>query len=337
MATILTVDDIKKIIHQVGLREFFLKLIERMQQDHRQWLTFHKMPRIATHYPHGVIELMPISDNYYYAYKYVNGHPNNPKQGKLTVAATGMLADVESGYPLMISEMTLLTAIRTAAASGLASQFLARKNSKVLGIIGTGSQGEFQALAQHYAMGIEEVRYYDIDPKAMKKFANNLSEFSLTLTPCKNAKETVEGADIIITATAAKAHARVLHNEWLVPGMHINGIGGDCPGKTELEPAILQRAKVVVEYLEQSKYEGEIQHIDPKQVHAELWQIIVGDVVGRENDQEITLFDSVGFAIQDYSILRYVYLLSQQLSIGETVDLIPDARDPKDLFSLLEI
>lgn len=335
MVTVITVDDIKQMIHEVGLRAFFLELIEKMKQDHVRWQAFHKMPRVATHYPQGVIELMPISDDEFYAYKYVNGHPNNPRQGKLTVAAMGVLADVKTGYPLMISEMTILTAMRTAAASALGSHYLARANPKTLALIGTGSQGEFQALAQHFALGIEEIKYYDIDTKAMQKFSKNLSRFELTLTPCQQAQQTLEGADIIITATAHQSHARVLENDWVVPGMHINGLGGDCPGKTELDPKILSRCKIVVEYLEQAKIEGEIQHINPKQVYAELWQIIEGGLPGRVNDDEITLFDSVGFAIQDYSVLRYVYSLAQQLSIGQPTNLIVDTPDPKNLFSFL--
>ena len=331
---LLTVDDIVQMIDAIGIERCFVELVEALRQDFSRWKDFEKKPRIPTHLPDGVIELMPICGPDYYAYKYVNGHPNNPQQQKLTVAAMGMLSDVSNGYPVLISEMTLLTALRTAATAALATHYLARPDAKQALIIGTGSQSEFQILALKATTQIDTVYYFDQDPQAMDKFSKNLSRFDLKRIPVEDLAATTAVADIIVTATATKAATRVIETAWLRPGVHINGIGGDCPGKTELDPALLSRAKVVVEYLPQSAIEGEIQNLTGD-VYAELWELTTGLKTGRETPEEITLFDSVGFALEDYTVLKYFYGLSESMGVGASVPLIPDLMDPKNLFSLL--
>ena len=335
MVKIITIDDIKAILQRKQLKFFFLELIEQLRQDFSRWHEFKKTPRHATHYPHGVIELMPISDNQYYSFKYVNGHPANPNEKKLNVVAIGVLADVTSGYPLMISEMTLLTAFRTAATSALASSYLSRQKPHSMAIIGTGSQAEFQVLAHHFALGIKQIHYYDRDPKAMSKFALNLAAYDLNLFPAANINEAIDNVDIITTATAAKTKTKILENDWVKPGIHINAIGGDCPGKTELDPAILSRSHIVVENLEQTRHEGEIQHLGNNPIYAELWEITSGRKPGRQTSEQIFIFDSVGFALEDYSTLKYIYHLANEYQLGKTINLIPNLFDPKDLFSLV--
>src|SRR3990167_8533193 len=334
MVKVITVSDIKKLIDQIGLKNFFSGLIASLEKEYSRWEEFEKSPRHAIHTHDGVIELMPIADDEYYSFKYVNGHPNNAKQEKLTVIALGLLSDVNNGYPLLLSEMTLLTALRTGATSALASKYLAKKNSKVMGIIGTGAQSEFQILAHKTVFPIETVKYFDIDPEAMKKFQHNLKDQDLKLIACNNAESVVDSCDIITTATAAKGHVDILKNEWIKAGMHINGIGGDCPGKTELDKNILSRTKIVVEYFPQSKIEGEIQQTDDE-VYAELWELISGKKTGRNDNDEITLFDSVGFALEDFAILKLIHELSVKNNIGSEMDLIPALKDTKNLFGVL--
>ena len=331
--------NIKTLIETVTLREFYLQLVQYLRVDFAQWEQFQKSARYAAYVPNGVVELMPVCGPELFGFKYVNGHPENPKTNRLSVVAFGALTSVATGYPLMISEMTLLTALRTAAISALASQCLARANSKTLTIIGCGAQSEFQVLAHHALFDLEKVYYYDLDPKAMQRFTRNLQGQTFELIAGNDAESIVRKADIIVTATAAKGKQAVLQNAWLQPGQHISGIGGDSPGKTELEISILERAKIVVEYFPQTVHEGEIQNLGERaqeQVYAELWEIIVGNKPGRVSDTEITLFDDVGFALEDYSILRLVYELAQQHNIGQEVDLIPEGLDDcKDLFRLL--
>jgi len=332
---ILTVTDIQELIRIVGLENFFQRIVSALEQDFRRWQQFFLSPRHGTYYRDGVIELMPCSDDRLYAFKYVNGYPGNPLKGKLNVVAIGVLSDAANGYPLMISEMTLLTAFRTAAAGVLAAKYLARENSKSLAIIGTGAQAEFQVLAFAGFFQLEEVRFFDTDPMAMAKFSENLAGQQFRLTPCNDPTEAVRGADIIITATAARKRQSLLSFEDIAPGAYIFAVGGDSPGKTELSAEFLEHAKVVVEYKLQSLLEGEVQQCEADIVYAELWQLVCKHKPGRQDDQELTLFDSVGFALEDYSILRVVYDLAEKHRLGTELDLIPELNDPKNLFGLL--
>ncbi|MDF1761518.1 MAG: ornithine cyclodeaminase [Coxiellaceae bacterium] len=335
MVKLVTVDDVTRIVHDITIEKFLLDLIEYLRADYADWEKFQKSPRHATHLSYGVLELMPICGEKYYAYKYVNGHPGNPKKDLQTIVAMGMLADVESGYPLMISEMTLLTAFRTAATAALFSQYLAKKDSKVLAMIGSGAQSEFQAQAMKVACGIETIQYYDVDPKAMQKFARNMATSGLKLVACESGRQAVKGADIITTCTADKRKAQVLFNDWLEPGQHINGLGGDCPGKTEFEASILDRGRIFIEYAPQTHIEGEVQHLDDISHCIEMHNVIRDLQPGRQSDDEITIYDSVGFSLEDYSVLRYIHQLSNDHGFGTTLPMIPDIADPKDLYSAL--
>jgi ornithine cyclodeaminase len=327
--------DLKRLVARVGAAEFMRQLIAELAAAYARWDEFEKMARPATHVPGGVIELMPISDATRYAFKYVNGHPRNPEQGYATVVAIGMLTDATNGYPLLVSEMTVLTALRTAGTSALAARHLARRPSRTMALIGTGAQAEFQALAFQVECGVTTVRAYDTDPAALAKFARHGRTLGLGVVVCGSVAEAVTGADIITTATAAKARARILTDALVAPGVHINGIGGDCPGKTELEAAILSRAKVVVEFTPQSLIEGEVQQTGAAAIHAELHELVRGLKPGRERADEVTVFDSVGFALEDYAALMLVQRLATQYGIGQATDLIPDLADPKDLWSAL--
>jgi ornithine cyclodeaminase len=342
---IITIDSLTRIIKKHGLENFFTDLIARLDRDFSRWAVFNKMPRPAMYVPGGVLEWMPICDGEYYTGKYVNCHPKNPETGLMTVVAVGLLSRVDTGYPLMFSEMTLLTALRTAATAALATNLMARKNSTVLAIIGTGAQSEFLVRALCMVRDIREVRYFDIDPLAMDKFKvsflgkNQLRISMIRFVRCANAEEAVRGADIITTCTACKAHVDVIKNAWITPGTHINGIGGDAPGKTELDFEILKRSRIVVEYFDQSILEGEIQRYSKEEaktkVHAELHEIINRGKNGRENEDEVTLFDSVGIGLEDYTVLRFTHELAHKYGIGKEMELIPSMLNPKDLISLL--
>lgn len=340
MVTILSVEALVQIIKRHGLNAFFMDLMQTLKEDFSRWQSFNKMPRPAFHVPDGVIELMPVADDCFFSFKYVNGHPKNPLTNKQTVVATGQLSRVEDGYPLLISEMTTLTAFRTAATAAIASDLLAREDASVLALIGTGAQSDFQVLAHLLVRDIKEVRYFDTDPKAMDRFENNMKEYDIKLTRAKDHQEAVLGADIITVCTACKKHGNVIKDKWIKEGVHINGLGGDCPGKTELEISILNRTKTVVEYFEQSLIEGEIQRFSESEakekVYAELWELITEKKHGRISNEEITLFDSVGFALEDFSALRLTYRLAQEYQIGEITNMVPPLENPKDLFSVVK-
>ncbi|MCU1635039.1 MAG: ornithine cyclodeaminase [Cryobacterium sp.] len=329
--------DVRNMVRWVaatGPEQIITGMMQYLEEDFRRWESFDKTPRIASHTPFGVIELMPASDLETYAFKYVNGHPSNPARGFQTVTAFGVLADVHNGYPVFLSEMTMLTALRTAATSGMVAKHLARPDSRRMALIGAGSQSEYQALAFRAALGIEHLTVWDIDPDAIAKFVRNLLPLGFTVSVAGSAAEAVAGADVITTCTADKANAIVLPAEFVEPGVHINAIGGDCPGKTELDPAILGQANVFVEYLPQTRIEGEMQAAPDLPV-TEFWEVLVGRSHGRTSRDEITLFDSVGFAIEDFSALRFVRDSVEGTGFVEDIDLVADPEDPKDLFGLV--
>lgn len=332
---LISVNDMVRWVRDTGAQPIIAGMIDALEEDFKRWEVFDKRPRVASHSPIGVIELMPTSDGEMYGFKYVNGHPSNPSRGLQTVTAFGVLADVMSGYPLMIAEMTVLTALRTAAMSGLATRVLAREDAKKLGMIGAGSQSEFQALAMLAVRPIEEICVYDVDPKASEKLRANLAPMGIDIQIKDNPRDAVDGADIIITCTADKRNANVLIDQWVPAGVHINGLGGDCPGKTELESEILDRGPVFVEHTEQTRIEGEIQQKDPDFPVTELWKVITGQAPGRESAEQVTIFDSVGFAIEDFMALRYVDQAVQGTDYVKSIDLIADPQDPKDLFGMV--
>jgi ornithine cyclodeaminase len=333
----LTTQDLTRIVAAYGLPSLLGRLVDYLEADFRRWPEFDKSARTAAHSPLGVIELMPIADATQYSFKYVNGHPGNTRQGLSTVVAFGVLADMDTGMPRLISELTLTTALRTAATSVMAARLLARKDARSMALIGNGAQSEFQALAFHHLMGIEEIRVFDTDPAATDKLVRNLASAAPDLRVLRSAgvAQAVRGASIVTTVTADKANADILTAEMIEPGMHLNGVGGDCPGKTEMAPAVVAMSSVFVEFEPQSRIEGELQQMPADYPATELWEVLSLRAAGRRSGVEVTLFDSVGFALEDYSALRLVRDCAQELGLGREAGLVPTLQDPKDLFGEL--
>ena len=298
----LSAPDVAGIVRRKGLKVCLTGIADTIHADFLRWESFDKSARVAAHSSVVVIELMPIADDQTVAFKYVSGHTNNNRVALPTVMAFGVLADVATGVPRLLSELTLSTALRTAAMSALAARTLARRSSRSMALIGNGAQSEFQALA-----------------------------FQL----CASTAEAVRGADIVTTVTADKRNAVILAPEMIEPGMHINGVGGDCPGKTELHADVLRGAAVFVEYEPQTRIEGDIQQLPADFPVTELWQVLAGHRAGRTGDAQVTVFDSVGFALEDYAVLRFMRDAALELGVGQALALIPELADPKDLFASL--
>lgn len=333
----LSTDAAATLVQRVGLTELLRGLVSALEQDFSRWQDFDKTARLAQHTPDGVMELMPVADASHFAFKYVNGHPKNPQLGIPSIMAFGALMRADTGAPILLSELTLTTALRTAATSVMAAKLLARRSSRTMALIGNGSQSEFQALAFVGLLGIQSLRLYDIDPAATDKLIHNLHAQmpGLQIQRCRSAAEAVQGADIVTTVTADKTSATILRRDMVAPGMHLNAVGGDCPGKTELDAAILPDARVFVEFAPQSRIEGEIQHMPEDFAVTELWQVLRGEQAGRQRDDEITVFDSVGFALEDYTALRYMHALARQHQLLQPLALLPQLSNPKNLFELL--
>ncbi len=333
MTRFVDVQTMSQLVQSMGAERFIGALADTIRDDFLRWEDFDKSARLACHSDVGVIELMPVADDRTFTFKYVNGHPSNPARGMQTVMAFGVLADVETGYPLLLSELTLTTALRTCATSLMAARALARPDARRMALIGNGAQSEFQALAFHAHLGIEEIAVYDVDPRATAKLVRNLSAYpELRVRKAESATDAVRGADIVTTVTADKALATILTPDMIEPGMHINAVGGDCPGKTELHADILRNARVFVEFAPQTRIEGDIQQMPEDFPVVDLWRVLAGNEAGRQQRDQVTVFDSVGFALEDFSALRFVLSECERRGLGETIELVPSSEDPKDLF-----
>jgi ornithine cyclodeaminase len=208
-----------------------------------------------------------------------------------------------------------------------------------MALIGNGAQSEFQAIAFHRMLVIRELRIFDVDARASAKLEQNLRSipdlYDLRIVRVSSSAEACKGADIVTTVTADKCNAVILTPPMIARGMHLNAVGGDCPGKTELHGDVLlmPNLRVVVEYEPQSRVEGEIQRMPPDYPVTEFAFIVRGTAPGRLDVNDITLFDSVGFALEDYSALRFLHtLLKEEAGSARQIDLVPQLDDPKDLY-----
>src|SRR5450830_1852935 len=309
MTRFIDVPTMSRLVQEIGVARFVGELADAIRDDFVRWADFDKSARVASHSDIGVIELMPVSDAQHYAFKYV------------------------TGYPVLLSELTLATALRTCATSLMAARALARPGSRRMALIGNGAQSEFQALAFHHHLGIEEIAVFDLDPRATDKLVRNLAHCpGLSIRRASSTADAVRGADVGTTITADKAYATIITPEMIEPGMHLNAVGGDCPGKTELHADVLRAARVFVEYEPQTRVEGDIQQLPADFAVVDLWRVLAGTEVGRQSAEQVTVFDSVGFALEDYATLRYVLEQSTRRQLGVEVELVPEADDPKDLF-----
>ncbi|MBN8502975.1 MAG: ornithine cyclodeaminase [Burkholderiales bacterium] len=333
----LSVQDLVQLVQRRGLSTCMSGIAARIEAEFLRWEQFDKSARLACHSSDGVIELMPIADAAQFSFKYVNGHPKNHRFGLPTVMAFGVLADVPTGAPVLLSELTLATAMRTAAMSALAAKKLARPDSRVMALIGNGAQSEFQALAFRDLVGIDTLHLFDVDPRATAKLVSNLSTSGMNLKVFSSTADAVRGVDIVTTVTADKTNATILTPDMIEPGMHINGVGGDCPGKTELHRGVLEAGRVFVEFEPQTRIEGDLQQMPADFAVTEFWRVLAGQAEGRQSPDQVTVFDSVGFALEDFAALSFLNETAEQLGMGEFVELVPDNPDPKDLFGLLRL
>ncbi|KXA90843.1 alanine dehydrogenase [candidate division MSBL1 archaeon SCGC-AAA259A05] len=260
--------------------------------------------------------------------KVVNAHPQNPHEHDLpTVMATIILLDPKNGRPQAVMDGTLITRLRTGAAGGIAAKYLARGNSRVVAMIGAGTQARTQLLAMDQISDIEEVRVQDIVREKAEEYAGELGEeLDIDIRVVDGTEEAVRGSDIVVTVTPRRSP--ILSNDWITEGMHINAIGADAPGKQELDPDILRRARIIVDDWEQSSHSGEISipisqgKLTRDDICGELGEIIAGKKGGRVSGEDITVFDSTGLAIQDVATAWKVYQKAEERDVGNKVDLL---------------
>lgn len=316
--SLISMNEVLDIVEQA----FKEKGLRRVQMPPKPYLFYHKYNGDLRAMP-SYLEALDIS-----AVKIVNSHPNNMKLYNLpTVMATIILIDPRNGAPLSIMEGSWITAMRTGAASGIASKYLARKDSHKLGLIGAGAQAETQILAISSILNIKEVYVYDKDKEKMKNFASKYIEKydeKFSINPVDKPEDAVKNMDVVVTATPSREP--IVKNDWIKAGMHINSIGADAPGKEELDPEILKISKIVVDDIEQAAHGGEINVplskgiISLKDIYAELGEIVAGLKHGRESMEEITVFCSTGLAIQDAVTAKLVYDKALKRNIGQWIE-----------------
>ncbi|AYK14088.1 MAG: alanine dehydrogenase [Methanosarcina flavescens] len=255
--------------------------------------------------------------------KIVNVHPGNPARGLPTVMALIVLISPETGAPIAVMDGTYLTDVRTGAAGGIAAKYLARKDSKVIGLVGAGNQAKTQleALCEIFEPGLVRVT------SRTKESSEQLIREMAGITPCEihyeDSIEKVCDCDILVTATPTRKP--IVKAQWIKEGTHINAIGADAIGKEELDPELLIRSKIIVDDMVQALHSGEVNvplskhYISENDIHAQLGEVIVGLKPGRTSEEEITIFDSTGLAIQDVASAHLVYERAVSNGLGMKV------------------
>ncbi|MDG6244066.1 MAG: alanine dehydrogenase [Methanolobus sp.] len=316
--------DVKRIIDmpltlnavENGFREHGLK---HVQMPPKSYLYFNKHK--------GDLRTMPsfVEEQDIAGVKIVNVHTNNREKGLPTVMAVIVLNSAQTGAPLAIMDGTHITDMRTGAAGGVAAKYLARKDSHVVGMVGTGGQARTQLIALSNVMDIEEVRMTCRNISHCTSFESDMKQFLAADFKSKDTVRDVCDCDILITTTPVREP--LVRSEWVREGTHINAIGADARGKQELDPALLKRSTIIVDDIVQASHSGEINVpfsagvISQSDIHAELGEVIAGIKHGRQSDNEVTIFDSTGLAIQDLVTANMVYTKAVELGIGKSIKL----------------
>jgi alanine dehydrogenase len=262
--------------------------------------------------------------------KIVSVFPKNFDSNLPTIHSLVILCNAKTGEPSAVMDGTYLTALRTGAASGVATDLLSRTKVRTAAIIGAGIQGRTQLEAVCCTRGIQSAWVYDINPKAAEDFAEEVqthgSPFPSEIIVAHSPAEAVSEADVICCATTSRVP--VFRDEDLKPGTHINGVGSYTPHMQEIPEQTILRSKVVVDSLSASLEEaGDLliplkkNLLSKSHIHGEIGQVASGQIPGRESETEITLFKSVGVAVQDVSVAEWVLRQAKDLSLGTDFDL----------------
>ena len=259
--------------------------------------------------------------------KWVNVHPGNRRRGLPTVMAVIIVNDPATGVPLAVMDGGLVTKLRTAAASAVAAQALARPDSRVVGLVGCGAQANAQVQALSAVFRLARVQVWGLRPEEAARSCRRMRRLMprIVFQPCGTVEQCVRGADLVVTITPSR-HPLV-RRAWLSPGVHINAVGADAPGKQELEPRILREATVVVDEYQQAIHGGELNvpvsrgQFAPRQIHASLGEVLLGRKRGRRSKTELTVFDSTGLAIHDVAMGAALVRLATRRGVGRRIAL----------------
>ncbi len=260
--------------------------------------------------------------------KNVNVHPDNPRKfGLPTVMGIIELVDPQTGFPISVMDGTWITNMRTGAAAGVATKYLARDDSEVLGLVGAGVQAATGLEAINEVMDIKEVKVTCRTCQNRAEFAETASlKYGIDVKAVDTIKEAVTGSDVLLTTTPAREP--IVKSKWVKKGTHINAMGADAPGKQELNSHVLQKAKIFIDCWDQASHSGEINipvHeglVRRSDIKGKIGDVILGTVPGRTSDEEITVFDSTGLAVQDIVTAWNVYEKAIEQGVGKKMNFL---------------
>jgi ornithine cyclodeaminase/alanine dehydrogenase-like protein (mu-crystallin family) len=343
MTRILGEHELRQVVRATGLHALMDETLSALERELEHFdpasTELRKREGFQYQHPHpGVLEWMPVMQVGRHAVvKLVGYNPRNPEElGLPTILSSISLYDVTTGHLQAICDGTFPTALRTGAASAVASRLLAREDSRVLGLVGCGAQAVTQAHALSRVFPLERVLVYDIAPEAMHSFARRAAFLGLEVVAAPLARVEQE-ADILCTATSVAVGAGpVVSGRLLKAHLHINAVGSDLPGKTELPVELLRRALVCPDYLPQAVVEGECQQLQPGEIGPTLFELARAPRQWHSHRQGLTVFDSTGFALQDKVVLEVLLAHAERLGVGPLLQVESLAEDPKDPYGFLQ-
>jgi alanine dehydrogenase len=270
------------------------------------------------HVKTGLLEL----DRSYFAAKVNGNYPeNSSRYGLPTIQGVIVLCDAGNGTPLAVMDSREITSLRTAAASAVAAKYLARPDSRTITICGCGAQGRVQLKSLSRVFHLETIFAYDKDGEQALRFARDSeSGLNLAVTPTEDLISATRQSDICVTCTSSRQPVLALDD--VRPGTFVAAVGADNPQKQELHPVLMAKSKIVCDILEQCAVMGDLHHaldagvVTRADVHAELGEIVAGRKAGRESEEEITIFDSTGMALQDVAAAAIVYEKAEKQGSG---------------------
>lgn len=341
---ILSGEDVEFIVRHLGLNRIMDELIERLTQAIKKFSSEHtSIPaRSGFNYQQpkqGLVEWMPLYQHgEQVMIKVVGYHPNNPESFQLpTIISTISAYDTQTGHLLGLVDGVLLTALRTGAASAVASKFMAAPNSKVLGLIGCGAQAVTQLHAISRIFDIEQVMIYDVDEQAMNSLAQRCEALELAVEFIPTSiTDIVSLADILCTATSIDVGAGPLFKHQATkPALHINAVGSDFPGKVELPLDLLHQAFVCPDFTEQAMNEGECQRLAPETIGPDWIELIQNNKQYEYVRNQLTVFDSTGYPLEDKTVMDLFLDYAEELGLGQKVQIENISEDAKNPYQFL--
>lgn len=341
---ILTSEDVQKIITCYGINVIMDQLIQEMKLGIAKFDTSkiqvparsgfnYNIPNI------GLVEWMPLYEiGRNVTIKVVGYHPSNPSKYNLpTILSSILQYDSSTGHLVGIADGVLLTALRTGAASAIATEYLAKENSSTLGLIGCGAQSitQVHAISRHFEL--KNILYYDIDSQTSSSFKYRIEplEIGAQMSKC-SIEEIVTSSDIICTATSIKTDAGPLfHGLKPKEGIHFNAVGSDFPGKVELPMDIIDEAFLCADFIDQALIEGECQRVNQERINTDISHLLRTPDAYEQFKNKTTVFDSTGWALEDHIVMNVFLDYADSLGIGQEIELefIPD--DAKNPYSFL--